>query len=65
MCAAAGAGISCVFLVLNLALALFLRFCGNIKWRGAIWEAAPHLSWVFAITQLALQLFYKTIVTTR
>lgn len=58
-------GISCVFLVLNLALALFLRFCGNIKCRGAIWEVAPHLAWLFAIMQLALQLFYKGFVTTR
>lgn len=58
-------GISCVFLVLNLVLALFLRFCGNNKCRGAIWEIAPHLAWMFAIMQLALQLFIKDSVTTR
>lgn len=64
-CCGIQSGISSVFLVLNLTLALFLRFCGNIKCRGAIWEVAPHLAWLFAIMQLALQLFYKGFVTTR
>lgn len=58
-------GIMCIFLVLNISLAIFLRVCGNNQYRGAIWELAPHLAWLFAIAPLVLQLCAKGTVTPR
>lgn len=58
-------GVTCALLVLNVSLAVFLRLCGSTQYRGAIWEVAPHLAWLFAILQLLLQLFFKEIVTPR
>lgn len=59
------AGVTCVFLLLNISLAVFLKFCGKSRFRGAIWEVSPLLAWIFAITQLFLQLFLKGTVTPR
>lgn len=59
------AGVTCVFLALNISLAVFLRVCGNHQYRGAIWEIAPLLAWLSAILQLFLQLFLREIVTPR
>lgn len=59
------AGVTCVFLLLNISLAVFLKFCGKSRFRGAVWEVSPLLAWIFAITQLFLQLFLKGTVTPR
>lgn len=59
------AGVTCVFLLLNISLAVFLKFCGKSRFRGAVWEISPLLAWIFAITQLFLQLFLKGTVTPR
>ncbi|CRK93456.1 CLUMA_CG006992, isoform A [Clunio marinus] len=58
-------GVTCVFLLLNISLAVFLKFCGKSRFRGAVWEVSPLLSWIFAITQLIVQLFLKGAVTPR
>uniref|UniRef100_A0A182QTA8 Adenylate cyclase type 3 n=1 Tax=Anopheles farauti TaxID=69004 RepID=A0A182QTA8_9DIPT len=54
-----------VFLTINVVLAIVLRFCGRGRFRGIIWEIAPHLAWLLAIKQLFLQLFLKGSVTPR
>ncbi|CAG9798079.1 unnamed protein product [Chironomus riparius] len=58
-------GVTCVFLILNISLAVLLKFCGKSRFRGAIWEISPLLAWLFAITQLFLQLLLKEAVTPR
>jgi hypothetical protein len=58
-------GATCVFLLLNISLAVFLKFCGKSRFRGAVWEISPLLAWIFAITQLCLHLFLKGSVTPR
>ncbi|KFB39059.1 AGAP009315-PA-like protein [Anopheles sinensis] len=57
--------VTSVFLTVNVVLAIVLRFCGRGRFRGVIWEIAPHLAWLLAITQLFLQLFLKGSVTPR
>ncbi|XP_052865244.1 adenylate cyclase type 3 [Anopheles cruzii] len=57
--------VTSVFLTINVALAIVLRFCGRGRFRGIIWEIAPHLAWLLAIKQLFLQLFLKGSVTPR
>ncbi|XP_062548182.1 adenylate cyclase type 3 [Armigeres subalbatus] len=54
-----------VFLGLNIILAVVLRFGGKGRFRGFIWEVAPHAAWLLAIMQLFLQLFLKGSVTPR
>lgn len=51
--------------MLNTGLMIFLRLCGKSRFKGAIWEVAPHLAWLLAILQLFLQLFFKGSVTPR
>ncbi|CAO1336896.1 unnamed protein product [Diamesa serratosioi] len=58
-------GVTCVFLLLNIILIVILRFCGKSRFRGFIWEVAPHIAWLIAIKQLFLQLFLKGSVTPR
>ncbi|XP_041775582.1 adenylate cyclase type 3 [Anopheles merus] len=57
--------VTSVFLTINIVLAIVLRFCGRGRFRGVIWEIAPHLAWLLAIKQLFLQLFLKGSVTPR
>ncbi|XP_058824460.1 adenylate cyclase type 3 [Topomyia yanbarensis] len=57
--------VTCIFLLLNVILAGILRFCGKGRFRGFIWEVAPHAAWLLAIKQLFLQLFLKGSVTPR
>ncbi|XP_049536076.1 adenylate cyclase type 3 [Anopheles darlingi] len=57
--------VTSVFLTINVALAIVLRFCGRGRFRGIVWEIAPHLAWLLAIKQLFLQLFLKGSVTPR
>ncbi|XP_050076662.1 adenylate cyclase type 3 [Anopheles maculipalpis] len=57
--------VTSVFLTINIVLAIVLRFCGRGRFRGIIWEIAPHLAWLLAIKQLFLQLFLKGSVTPR
>ncbi|XP_053673323.1 adenylate cyclase type 3 [Anopheles nili] len=57
--------VTCVFLFINVFLAVVLRFFGRSRFRGIIWEIAPHLAWLLAIMQLFLQLFLKGSVTPR
>lgn len=57
--------VTSVFLTLNVTLAAILRFCGKSRFRGFIWEVAPHAAWLLAIKQLFLQLFLKGSVTPR
>nr|XP_029727324.1 adenylate cyclase type 3-like [Aedes albopictus]XP_029727325.1 adenylate cyclase type 3-like [Aedes albopictus]XP_029727326.1 adenylate cyclase type 3-like [Aedes albopictus]XP_029727327.1 adenylate cyclase type 3-like [Aedes albopictus] len=52
-----------VFLVLNIILAVVLRFGGKGRFRGFIWEVAPHAAWLMAIMQLFVHLFLKGSVT--
>lgn len=58
-------GVTIAFLILNSSLAIFLRICGRNQCRGAIWEIAPHLAWLFQIKQIFLQLFFKGTVSPR
>jgi hypothetical protein len=58
-------GVTGLFLALNISLVTFLKFCGKSRFRGAVWKVSPILAWIFAITQLILQIFVKRIVTPR